>query len=178
MCVSGGVGVFSVPVTRPPARGQHVKKVTASMCEAFGDDSGTAEEKWQVMSSTEGREQTVMFCGLLIILCGAFFSAAPEHPKYHAEAECIRMLSVVGRYQQHLIKGVFGVIRGFVWALLYLSIHRCAVSRPLDVFRNNRSKENEDVHLGNVTGGSVSPHMDLASVLSPNMLVPFANVTV
>lgn len=96
------------------------------MCEAFGDDSGTAEEKWQVMSSTEGREQTVMFCGLLIILCGAFFSAAAEHPKYPAEAQCIKMLSVVGRYQQHLIKGVFWMIWGLCGLLFYLFIRLSA----------------------------------------------------
>lgn len=106
--------LFSVAVTGPPARGQHVKKVMASMCEALGDDSGTAEEKWQLMSSTEGREQTVMFCALFIILCRAVFSAAAEHPEHHAETQCIRMLSVVGGYQQHLIKGGFSGDSGFV----------------------------------------------------------------
>lgn len=71
-----------------------VKKVMFSVCEAFGDDSGTAET-WQLMSSSEGREQTVMFRALFIILCRGFFSAA-EHPEYHADMQRIRMLSVVG----------------------------------------------------------------------------------
>lgn len=102
--------MFSVPVPG----GQHVKKVMASMCEVLGDDSGAAEEKWQLMSSTEGREQTVMFRALFIILRRAVFSAAAEHSEQHAETQCIRMLCVVGGDQQHLIKGGFSDDSGFV----------------------------------------------------------------
>lgn len=105
--------MFSVPVTGPPARGQHVKKVAASMCEVLGDDSGAAE-KWQLMSPTEGREQTAMLRALFIILRRAVSGAAAEH----SETRRIRMLRVVGGDQQHLIKGGFSDDSGFARALL------------------------------------------------------------
>lgn len=106
---------FSVPVSGPPARGQHVKKVMASMCEVLGDDSGAAE-KWQLMPSTEGREQTAMLRALFIILRRAVFCAAAEHSEQHAETQCIRMLRVVGGDQQHLIKGGFSEDSGHCWS--------------------------------------------------------------
>lgn len=125
-----------VPVSGPPARRQHVRKVMAGVCEAVGKDSGAAEEKWQLMSSTEGREQTVMIHALFIILRRALFSAA-ERPEYHAETQCIRMLSVLQGYQQHLIKVVFVDDVEFVWSPFYLCTHHCSVSSPAQDSRGN-----------------------------------------